>query len=534
MPTVPLTLVPEVTLAGGDVATTPLLVSGTVDALAVLVGPAAEGDDALTPGAGAAQAAALFGIDLAGMAERADMTGKAGEAHVVDLPQAVGSAVHLPWHGLPARLVLVGTGQGTPTELRRAGAALAGATKGLGQVVTTVATNAADSASRAAEVVRVFVEGYLLAAYPPFTVTDGPRKPAAALVLLGADGTRAETAVAAATTFARSTWLARDLTAAPASTKTPAWLAKQASRKARAAGLEVEVLKPRRLADEGFGALLAVGGGSPSGPRLVRVTSSPQVSEARHVVIVGKGITFDTGGLCLKPRESMVTMKTDMAGAAVALATVLGAGELGVPYRVTAVLACAENHMGAGSYRPGDVVTTHGGRTVEVINTDAEGRLVLADALDWAVTTLAPDVVVDVATLTGAAKDALGLSVGALLSDDDALADALVAAGDAAGEPVWRLPLVDEYEPDLDSTVADVRQVGHDRRAGAGTIMAALMLRRFVRPTTTPAAAAVPWAHLDIAGPARSTAARHEVCEGSTGFGVRLLLSWLSAPTLGV
>ena len=523
-------VLPTVTLAGGDVATSPLLVSGTVDALAVLVGPAAEGDDALNPGAGAAQAAARFGIDLAGLAERAQMTGKAGQAHVVDLPQAVGSAVHLPWADLPARVVLVGTGKGTPAELRRSGAALAGATQGLGHVVTTLATSAADSASRTAEVLRVFVEGYLLAAYPPLTVSDAVRdkhKPAAHLTVLGADGTRAEAALATAATFARSTWLARDLTATPASTKTPAWLARQASRRAKAAGLDVEVLGPKRLAAEGFGALLAVGAGSASGPRLVRLTWSPQVVEARHVVVVGKGITFDTGGVCLKPRESMVTMKTDMAGAAVALATVLGAAELGVPYKVTAVLACAENHLGAASYRPGDVITTHGGRTVEVVNTDAEGRLVLADALDWAVTTLAPDVVVDVATLTGAAKDALGLTTGALLSDDDPLADALVAAGEAAGEPVWRLPLVDEYEPYLDSDIADVRQMSNDRRSGAGTILAALMLRRFVRPATTPAHAAVPWAHLDIAGPARSTAARHEVSEGSTGFGVRLLLSWL-------
>ncbi|MDR3068694.1 MAG: leucyl aminopeptidase family protein [Cellulomonas sp.] len=525
-------VLPKVTLTGGEVASTPLLGSGTVDALAVPVGPAAEGDDALTPGAGAAQAAARFGIDLARLAERANMTGKAGEAHVVDLPQTVGSAVHLPWHDLPARLVLVGTGAGTVTDLRRAGAALAGATRGLNRVVATVATSPADSASRTAEVVRVLVEGYLLAAYSTFTRAAKPPEPAAALVLLGPDGARAEAAVAAARTFAQATWLARDLTATPASTKTPAWLAQQASRRGKAAGLEVEVLGPRRLAAEGFGGLLAVGGGSASGPRLVRVTSVPQVTDARHVVVVGKGIPFDTGGISLKPRESMVTMKTDMAGAAVALATVLGAAALGVPYRVSAVLALAENHLGGASYRPGDVVRVHGGRTVEVTNTDAEGRMVLADALDWAVTTLAPDVLVDVATLTGAAKVALGLGTGAVLSDDDALAGALAAAGAAAGEPVWRLPLVAEYEPYLDSDLADVRQESNDPRSGAGAILAALMLRKFVGPRDE--SGAVPWAHLDIAGPARSSAARHEVPEGSTGFGVRLLLSWLSAPTLGV
>ncbi|MCL2849079.1 MAG: leucyl aminopeptidase family protein [Micrococcales bacterium] len=516
---------PKVTLAAGEVASTPLLASAGVDALAVPVGPPTDGDDALTPGAGAAQAAARYGIDLAGLAERAKMTGEAGQAHVVDLPDAVGSAVHLPWQDLPARLVLVGTGAGTSGDLRRAGAGLARATRGLDQVVMTVATTAADSASRAAEVVRALVEGYLLAAYPPFTVTT-PAQPAAGLVLLGPDGTRAEAAVTAAQGIAEATWLARDLTATPASTKTPAWLAQQALRRAKAAGLQVEVLGPRRLAAEGFGGLLAVGGGSASPPRLVRVTYVPQVTHARHVVIVGKGITFDTGGLCIKPREAMVTMKTDMAGAGVALATVLGAAALGVPHRVSAVLACAENHVGGSSYRPGDVVTIHGGRTVEVVNTDAEGRMVLADALDWAVTTLAPDVVVDVATLTGAAKVALGTTTGALLSDDDDLAAALLAAGDAAGEPPWPLPLVEGYGPYLDSAVADVRQVSNDERAGAGAIVAALLLRQFVRPGR------VPWAHLDIAGPARSAAARHEVPEGSTGFGVRLLLAWLSTPVL--
>jgi len=520
---------PTVTLTGGDVTRT-LLTTGTLDALAVPVGPAGDGDDALTPWPGTAQAAARFGIDLAELAERAGLTGAAGQAHVVALPRAVGSAVHLPWYDLPPRLVLLGTGGRTVADLRRAGAALVGAGRGLGTIAATLPTRDADSASQQAQVLRALVEGYLLAAYPPFTAGKADPAPAAALLLLGPDGTRAQAALAAARAFAQATWLARDLTATPSSTKNPAWLAAQASRRARAAGLEVEVLGPQRLAAEGFGGLLAVGGGSASSPRLVRLTHAPQVAGARHVVVVGKGITFDTGGISLKPRESMVTMKTDMAGAAVALATVLGAAALGVPHRVTAVLACAENHLGAASYRPGDVVQVHGGRTVEVTNTDAEGRIVLADALDWAVTALAPDVLVDVATLTGAAKVALGLGTGALFSDDDPLADALTAAGSAAGEPVWRLPLVDDYEQYLVSQVADVRQESNDRRAGAGAVLAAMMLRRFAGRPGEP----VPWAHLDIAGPARSSSSHDEVPEGATGFGVRLLLTWLSAPALAV
>jgi leucyl aminopeptidase len=222
----------------------------------------------------------------------------------------------------------------------------------------------------------------------------------------------------------------------------------------------------------------------------------------------------------------MVTMKTDMAGAAVALATVLGAARLGVPYQVSAVLALAENMPGAQSFRPGDVVQTYGGRTVEVIDTDAEGRLVLADALAWAVDRLAPDVLVDIATLTGAAKIALGLRTGALFSDDDTLAEALLAAGDAAGEPLWRLPLVEDYAQYLDSPIADVRQMSNDTDAGAGAVLAAMMLHQFT--------GGVRWAHLDIAGPARASEAAHERPEGSTGFGVRLLLQALSDPTVSL
>jgi len=525
------TALPSVTLVGGDVADLPTLTSGTIDALAVPVAPAVAGDDHLTPGPGTAQAAARFGIDLAELAERAGLTGAAGEAHVVQLPRAVGSAVHLPWDGLPTRVVLVGIGSASPADLRRAGAALARAGRGLGRVATTVAARGAGSASGEAEAVRAFTEGYLLGAYQPLRVPGTKQKPepkkTPALVLLGADGSRAGTAVETARVVAELTWLARDLTATPPSTKNPAWLAAQASRRAKTAGLEVEVLGRQRLVAEGFGGLLAVGGGSADGPRLVRVTSAcDHMTAARHVVLVGKGVTFDTGGISLKPRESMVTMKTDMAGAAVVLATVLGAARLGVPYRVTALLPLAENHLGGSSYRPGDVLTIHGGRTVEVSNTDAEGRLVLADALDWAAQTLDPDVIIDVATLTGAAKVALGSRLGALFSDDDALADAVLAAGTAAGEPVWRMPLVEDYEQNLDSEIADVRQESSDPRAGAGAVHAALMLRRF--------AAGVPWAHLDIAGPARSTETRDEVPEGATGYGVRLLLALLSDPAVNL
>jgi leucyl aminopeptidase len=326
---------------------------------------------------------------------------------------------------------------------------------------------------------------------------------------------------------ATATWLVRDLANTPSSTKDPAWVADRASELARAAGLRVEVLGPRELEAQGFGGILAVGAGSASPPRLVTVSYDPAGPAGtagrrrQHVVVVGKGITYDTGGLSIKPREAMVPMKTDMAGAAVALATVLGAAAAEVPHRVTAVLPLAENHFGASSYRPGDVLRMWGGRTVEIANTDAEGRLVLGDALAWADATLDPDVLVDVATLTGAASLGLGKQHGALYATDPRLTAALEAAGAESGEPVWSMPLVEDYVDAVRSTVADLRHVPQDAKYGGGSITAALFLREFVGART--------WAHLDIAGPARSTADRHEVTEGATGFGARLLLRWLAA-----
>lgn len=512
---------PAVTVSGGSIATTTLLTDGSTDAVAVPVAPARAGDDALRPLEGTAEAAARYGVDLAEIGERARLTGAAGEIYVLQLPRPVGSSVTLPWAALPPRLVLVGVGAGRPADLRRAGAALARSSRGLRQVVTTLGAEAHQDASASATAARAVAEGYLLAAYVPPSAAAPPSRStdAAELVLLGRDGTRASAAVAEGRTAATATWLVRDLATTPSSTKTPAWLADQAKRLATKAGLEVTVRGPRELAAEGFGGILAVGAGSASTPRLVTVSYTPATAGGRHVVVVGKGITFDTGGLSIKPREGMVPMKTDMTGAAVALATVLGAAAAGVAHRVTAVLPLAENHFGGASYRPGDVLTMWGGTTVEIANTDAEGRLVLADALAWADATLDPDVLIDVATLTGAATLGLGKQHAALYSADDALVTALVAAADTSGELAWHMPLVEEYEEAVHSDVADLRHVPLDRHIGGGSITAALFLRHFVGQRR--------WAHLDIAGPARATADKHEVTEGATGFGARLLLRYL-------
>ncbi|GEK22679.1 hypothetical protein CXY01_31990 [Cellulomonas xylanilytica] len=512
------------TVDGGTIATTTLLTDGSTDAVAVPVAPARAGDDALRPLQGTADAAARYGVDLAEIGERARLTGAAGEIYVLQLPRPVGSSVTLPWSGLPPRLMLVGVGSGRPADLRRAGAALARSSRGLRRVVTTLGAEAHQDDSAAATAARAVAEGYLLAAYVPPTAAatpdeGSPSREAAELVLLGRDGMRPAAAVSEGRTAATATWLVRDLATTPSSTKTPAWLADQAKRLATRAGLGVTVRTTRELAAEGFGGILAVGAGSASSPRLVTVSYTPPTTGGRHVVVVGKGITFDTGGISIKPREGMVPMKTDMTGAAVALATVLGAAAAGVTHRVTAVLPLAENHFGGASYRPGDVLTMWGGTTVEIANTDAEGRLVLADALAWADATLDPDVLIDVATLTGAATLGLGKQHAALYSGDADLADALVAAGDASGELAWRMPLVEEYEEAVASQVADLRHVPVDKHIGGGSITAALFLRHFVGTRT--------WAHLDIAGPARATSDKHEVTEGATGFGARLLLRYL-------
>ncbi len=512
---------PDVVIAPGPIASSPALIEPDVDALVVPLAPPADGDTDPQPRGGTADVAARYGIDLSDLAERVRATGAAGDAHSIELPRPAGSGLSLPWAGLPHRLVLVGIGGGEPADLRRAGAAVAMQSRGLRTVVTTAAAGAG------ADGVRAFVEGYLLAAYRHPTRATGPSAPAPAerLVLLGE---HPESALKAARVTARATWTARELTVMPSDTKNPPWLADRAVALAEEAGLEVEVLGPAELAAHGFGGILAVGAGSATPPRLVvvRYTPPPRRSGPKpaHVVIVGKGITYDTGGLSIKAREAMVPMKTDMAGAAVALATVVGAAAAGVTHRVTALLPLAENAFGGASYRPSDVLRLHGGTTVEVTNTDAEGRLVLADALAYADLELEPDVLIDVATLTGAATMALGRTHGALFSSDDSLARALDAAGRASGERLWRMPLVEEYRSSLDSDVADIRHVAA-HLTGAGAVVAALFLQHFVGTRR--------WVHLDVAGPARASSAAHEVPEGATGFGARLLLRWLAGPIDG-
>ncbi|WP_261564987.1 leucyl aminopeptidase family protein [Frankia gtarii] len=362
------------------------------------------------------------------------------------------------------------------------------------------------------------------------TPTGGPLRQVVVVTDLAADPA-ALAALGAARAVALGVYIARDLVNTPSLVKSPEWLADRAVRIAAAAGLTATVLGPQELAEQGFGGLQAVGQGSPRLPRLVRISydgpTLPAATQGRsapgHRVLVGKGITFDSGGLSLKPAVSMIGMKTDMSGAAAVLGTMTALPALGVPGRVTGLLCIAENMIGGSAMRPGDVITCWGGTTVEVLNTDAEGRLVLADGLAYAAGELGADVIVDLATLTGAIAVALGRRTAGLFSSDDDLAAELAAAADTAGERVWRLPLTEDYRPAIDSPVADLANIGRALDVGGGSITAALFLREF--------AGKLPWAHLDIAGTARSESDDGEISRGGTGWGVRTLLSWLAAGT---
>jgi leucyl aminopeptidase len=438
--------------------------------------------------------------EVAELRRGASDTSRAG--HLITFPRPLRT---------PAKVLLVGIGPGDEAGWRAAGAAVAGAVP-LDERVTIALPTAAPPAA-----VRGLAEGLWLAGY---RYRDAPGESRSAEVGLRTDNPDGYAdALRCARVTAHATWLARDLTNAPSSLKNPEWFADQVvAEAATRTGLTVTVREPEQLAAEGFGGILAVGGGSATGPRLVELSWSPP-GATRHVVLIGKGITFDTGGISIKPRDAMKLMRKDMGGGAAVIAATLGAADLGLPVRITAVVPLAENAVSGSAFRPGDVITHHDGTTSESTNTDAEGRLVLADALGYAVAHLHPDVIVDVATLTGANAVALGNRTAALYSHDDALAQALYAAGQDAGELMWLMPLPDDYVEYLSSDIAD----RHSSPArGAGSVVAALYLREFLGDHVDR------WAHLDISAPSWAAKADGELTAGATGWGARTLLRWLS------
>lgn len=438
--------------------------------------------------------------DVSGLLVRERSTGEAGELVVVPGEQPT---------------YLLGTGDGSPTALRTAGAAAARRAKGQPALVLDLR-----GLTLTDDGVRALAEGVLLASYGFTLKGTEPRALRAVTVVVGAPGKR-QAALDRALAVVGATATARDLVNTPPDQASPAWLAARATKLLK--GLDVRVRDVPAMQAEGWGGTLAVGMGSSRPPRVVEASYDGRVGgRGTHAVLIGKGITFDTGGISIKPNAGMQTMKVDMGGAAAVLATLRVVADLRLPVKVTAIACLAENMPSGSAQRPSDVIRQYGGTTVEVVNTDAEGRLVLADALAYASSVLEPDVLVDVATLTGAMPIALGPKVSGLFASDEKLARQLEAAATASGERLWRLPLVEDYRQALRSDVADLRNLGDARlKLQGGSITAALFLREFT--------AGLSWAHLDIAGPAWSGSEDQELTKGGTGYGVRLLVRWLEA-----
>jgi len=435
--------------------------------------------------------------------------GREGQANVLPLQGPKKQAVALVGLGDELRLDL--------EKWRRAGgsarhlAAAVGATR----AVVALGSRPVDPTQLGA-----FVEGFELAAYRfgkyksdgeapqeiaelTFVMSDPPAEKSLEGLWRAIDATLA------------GVTLARDLVNEPAAVKTPTYIATLAKTLGKECGFEVEVWEPKRIAAEKLAGLVAVARGSNEEPRFLHLRHRSKNAK-RRVALVGKGITFDSGGLSLKPAKSMETMKCDMAGAAAVLGTMTVLGKLKTAVDVDAYIPITENLPGGKAQKPGDVIRYRNGKTVEVLNTDAEGRLVLADALTLAADTK-PDAIVDLATLTGACMVALGTQVAGLFANDQALADRLLAVSSETGEPMWQMPLVAEYKDDIKSAVADIKNIGGGH---AGSITAALFLQEFVGTT--------PWVHLDIAGPAFLEKGLSYAPKGGTGYGVRTLVRWLS------
>ncbi|HXH81248.1 leucyl aminopeptidase family protein [Nocardioides sp.] len=470
-------------------------------ALPVIPADGEGGSVALGPGAD--EAGDLLGLDLLGILEVHKATGRTGEAITVPV---VHDDVQL--------LLLVGLGEQSVTDFRRAGATVARATKDRASVASSITSIASGEALGA------FVVGAMLGSFGFHWRSTGPAEsPVARIVLAGTTDEDADDELARALAAGGAGWRSRMLASVPSNLKNPAWLAEQAEELAASAGLDVTIWDEARLAREGFEGVLAVGRASATPPRLIRLDYTPRGSTKKTptVVLVGKGITFDTGGLDIKPPEGMLSMKRDMSGGAAVLATMAALRDVDCPVKVIGLVPAAENAIGGRAMRPGDVIRHYGGRTSEVTNTDAEGRLVLADAMAYAVAELDPDVLVDVATLTGAMKVALGQGTGGYFANNDGLAGLLADASASSGELLWRMPLVRDYEEKVSSKVADADNAA----GGAAAITAALFLQHF--------AGDVPWAHIDFASIAEAPDERYEWTKGPTGFGPRLLLAWLGS-----
>jgi leucyl aminopeptidase len=501
--------------------------SGQAAPDAIIIG-IIEGEDGphLAPGAeptdqalGGTLLTALTALGVTGKVEEATMIASAPlsgsqAGQVAPLIVAVGLGPHPGGHARHER-----SADFDPEILRRAAgaavrlivktlyrAAQKSSRNGAGAYRIALALPARDQAEAEAVALGGLMGGYWFSRYRTTVVAP----PALELTLAGDGAPDAPSAQP----LADAVTLVRDLVNTGPSDLVPATLADAAERVASEHGLDVEVLDEKALAEGGYGGIMAVGQGSVHPPRLVRLAyHHPEATKT--VVFVGKGITFDSGGLSLKPAKSMEHMKSDMAGAAAVLGTLQAIAELRPVVNVIGYLASAENMPGGAAQRPADIITIHGGKTVEVLNTDAEGRLVLADAIDRAGAD-SPSLLVDVATLTGAQSVALGRQIAGVMANDDDVRNGIADSGRRAGEAFWPMPLPEELREGLDSDVADLANVTQDRQGGM--LVGGLFLREFVP-------AGVRWAHLDIAGPAYNEEDPYGYTpKGGTGAAVRTLV----------
>ncbi|MBI2159285.1 MAG: leucyl aminopeptidase [Candidatus Rokubacteria bacterium] len=440
-----------------------------------------------------------------------------------------GQVTHV--HALGRRVVVAGLGpraETTAEGVRRAAAAGVRRARDLGAL--TVACEVLGDRLPARQRAQAVVEGALLGTYAfERYKKEKADRVVEELRVVEPDGRRGRDVaegVRRGEAFARAAAFARDLINAPANELKPADLARTASQLARDKRLSIRVYERAECMKLGMGAFLGVAAGSAEPPKFIHLTYSPTGRPGgapagrrrKRVALIGKGITFDSGGLDLKTAEGMLHMKYDMAGAAAVLGVLGAVADLKLPIEVHGLIAATENMPSGTATRPGDVLRAMNGTTIEVGNTDAEGRLTLADALCYVAARVKPDEVVDLATLTGACVVALGPLCAGLMANDDALAKRLIEAADAAGERLWRLPLIDEYREHLKSDIADLNNVGP---RGGGAITAALFLKEFAGDMT--------WAHLDIAGPSFTEKDLPLAPKGATGAAVRTILTYLTS-----
>lgn len=457
---------------------------------------------------------AALPAEIANLLEPADFRGRSGQT-ILLYPRGTLA---------PRRLLLVGLGKAeklTPEAVRRAAAAALQSARELQVAEMTIgAAGSMPGGDLAAG--QALAEGIVLGAYRYWQYRTGLNAEQTfavrtATVIAHGNEEQLRAGLSKGQIIGNGVVHARDLVNSPGGELTPAALAQQALELGQRLGLKVKVWEKAQLAVEGFGGILAVGGGSANDPRFIVLEYGAAVEGMPTICLAGKGLTFDSGGLSLKPADAMETMKSDMGGAAAVLGTMQVVAELKLPLHVVGLISAAENMPSATAYRPGDVIKTLSGKTVEVLNTDAEGRIILADALFYA-QRYNPAAIVELSTLTGAAIIALGAHASGMMGTNQELMDKIAKAGDASGERVWQLPLWDEYREMIKSDIADIKNIGG---RAAGAITAGAFLAAFTGD--------YPFAHLDIAGTAWvDSPPKPYEARGGTGVGVRLLAEFLT------